>query len=106
MVYIDNLSEFICQAIAENKTGIHNPQNAEYVNTTELVQLIAKLHGRRMRTTKIFNPIIKLLQKKITAFSKLFSNLTYKKTGKEMNYNVVDFQDSVRTALYGKNKLV
>lgn len=99
MIYIDNLCEFICQAIAENKTGIHNPQNAEYVNTTEMVELIAALHGRRMRTTKIFNPIIKLVQKKIKPLDKLFGNLTYEKTGNEAEYNVINFRDGVRAAV-------
>jgi len=102
MIYIDNLSEFICQAIAENKTGTHNPQNTEYVNTTELVKLIADLHGRRMPTTKLFNPIIKFLQKKIEPFDKLFGNMTYTKAGDEADYNVVDFEDSVQAAVKGE----
>jgi len=102
MIYIDNLSEFICQAIAENKTGTHNPQNMEYVNTTELVKLIASLHGRRMPTTKLFNPIIKFLQKKIKPLDKLFGNLTYVKTGDEADYNVVNFEDSVQASVKGK----
>jgi len=101
MIYIDNLSEFICQTISQNKTGVHNPQNMEYVNTTELVKLIAGLHGRRMRTTRIFNPIIKLLQKKIEPLDKLFGNLTYTKSGDEAAYNVVNFEDSVQAAVKG-----
>lgn len=102
IIYIDNLSEFICQAIADYKTGIHNPQNIEYVNTTELVKQIAKLHDKRMRTTKLFNPVIKLLQKRIKALDKLFGNLTYAKTGDEAAYNIVSFEYSVRMAILGK----
>ena len=103
MIYVDNLCEFICQAIAQNKTGIHNPQNTEYVNTTELVTLIAKLHGKRMRTTRLFNPIIKLLQKIIAPLDKLFGSLTCPKSGNEADYNVVNFEDSVNYAIQIKN---
>ena len=102
MIYIDNLCEFIHMAIAENKTGTHHPQNTEYVNTTELAKLIAEIHGRRICTTKFFNWLIKILQKKVKPLDKLFGSLTYEKTGNEADYNVVNFRDSVLTAILGK----
>ena len=99
MIYIDNLCEFLCQAIDKNKKGIHLPQNTEYVNTTKLVKTIAKLQGKKIRTTKIFNPLIGLLKHWIPQFDKLFSNLCYIKSGNEADYNVVGFEDSIKSSV-------
>ena len=95
MVYIDNLCKFICIAIEENKTGIHLPQNTEYVNTTALVQAIAKEHGKTMATTPIFNPLIGLLRKFMPPVDKLFGSLCYSHARDEEEYNVVGFDDTV-----------
>lgn len=95
MIYIDNLCEFLCKVIEDNKNGIHLPQNAEYVNTTELVQTIAIVAGKRMRTTSVFNPLIFLLKKFIPSLDKLFGDLVYAKTGDEIEYNVVEFKEGV-----------
>jgi nucleoside-diphosphate-sugar epimerase len=37
MIYIDNLSEFVKQLIDNQSGGLFFPQNAEYVNTSEMV---------------------------------------------------------------------
>ena len=46
MIFIDNLSEFVRLVMDKELSGLFFPQNKEYVNTTELVQLIAKVHGK------------------------------------------------------------
>jgi len=102
MIYIDNLCEFICRAIDENKSGLHFPQNAKYVNTTELVEIIARLCGKRMRTTRVFNPLISLAKSFISPVDKLFGDLVYAKTGDEAEYNVVSFEDGLRVSVLGK----
>ena len=93
MIYIDNLCEFICQAIEQNKSGVFTPQNAEHVNTTELVRCI----NRKIRVTKIFNPFLRLF--KSSAIDKLFGDLVYAKTGDEADYNIVDFETSIKASL-------
>jgi len=102
MIYIDNLCEFVCQAIDENKSGIHLPQNTEYVNTTEFVKMIAQFQGKQMRTTRIFNPLISLAKNFLSPVDKLFGDLVYAKAGNEAEYNVVSFEDGVRIAVLGK----
>jgi len=99
MIYIDNLCEFISQAILQNKSGIHLPQNAEYVNTTELVQLIAKLYGKKMYTTKLFNPLIWLFKRWIKPLDKLFGDLAFEVNGDESEYNVMEFEDGIVNSL-------
>ena len=99
MVYIDNLCEFLCQAIGKGKGGICRPQNTEYVNTTELVTLIARLQGRNMRTTRVFNPLIRVARRFVPLVDKLFGDLVYERSGDEAGYNVVGFEDGVRVSV-------
>ncbi len=55
------------------------PQNKEYVNTTELVQLIAKVHGKDLKVTRVFNPLVKLGIKVSETFNKVFGSFVYDK---------------------------
>ena len=106
MIYIDNLCAFISYLIKDNCNGIHLPQNKEYVNTTLLVQTIAKLHGKKIRTTKIFNPLIYLLMKFISPINKLFGDLFIIYSEKEkINYHVVEFEHSVRRSIYDEDPM-
>lgn len=75
MIYIDNLSEFVKQLVDEESQGLFYPQNAEYVNTSEMVRLIAEAHGNKIRMTKIFNPIIRLMN--VGVVNKVFGDLIY-----------------------------
>ena len=99
MIYIENLCSFFCKLIDEESHGVFTPQNSEYVSTTNLVQCIAEHEGKRMRTTKLFNPLINLLKKRISAIGKMFGNLTYTKTGDEDSYNVVTFEESIKKSI-------
>ncbi|WP_020619900.1 NAD-dependent epimerase/dehydratase family protein [Paenibacillus daejeonensis] len=78
MLYIDNLCELIKFIILNNDQGVFYPQNKDYVKTSELVELIARFHGRTVRLTKVFNPFIKVFKSKLTR--KLFGNFTYSKS--------------------------
>ena len=47
MLYIDNLCEFVKIMIDQEESGLFFPQNAEYIKTSEMVRLIAEVHGGR-----------------------------------------------------------
>lgn len=95
MIYIDNLSEFVKQIIDNSSGGIFFPQNADYVNTSEMVRLIAEAHGKSIRFTKLFNPLIKLF--KVSTVNKVFGDLMYYKDISQFkhNYTVCDFKSSI-----------
>lgn len=98
MLYIENLCEFIRLLIDNEERGIFFPQNKEYIKTTELVKTIAKVYGKKMRLTRIFNPLVHLGAKKVPYINKVFGSLVYEK---EMsvctyNYNRVDYQLSIK----------
>jgi len=79
MIFIDNLCSFLLHSIENSTTGIYLPQNAEYVNTTVLAHTISEQFGRKLRTTRLFNPLIFVLMRFIPYIAKLFGNLYYSK---------------------------
>lgn len=98
MIYIDNLCSFFCEVIESENTGIFLPQNQEYVNTAELVKIIAEYQNKRIAMTRLFNPLILLLMKRMSVFEKLFGDLYYKKDAIE--YNAVNFEESIKRSIY------
>lgn len=96
MLYIDNLCEFINLIIENEDSGMFFPQNSEYVNTSDMVRLIAKVNGKKIRMIKIFNPIICRMIK-IGIINKVFGNLVYKKNMSEYkkNYRLYGFVDTI-----------
>jgi UDP-glucose 4-epimerase len=95
MIYIDNLSEFIKQLIDNRSGGLFFPQNAEYVNTSEMVRLIAEAHGKRVVMTKLFNPLLRLLN--VSTVNKVFGDLVYDMSMSEYesDYRVCGFRESI-----------
>ncbi|CAM4271934.1 NAD-dependent epimerase [Streptococcus penaeicida] len=99
MVYIDNLLEFVRLAIDNELSGLHFPQNKEYVNTSNLVETIRSANGQKTFLTPLFNPLIKSMFG-VSQINKLFGNLIYDQSLSQevFDYNVVSFQDSVMKA--------
>src|SRR5699024_8641137 len=98
MIYIDNLSEFIKKIIDNEKKGRFFPQNDEYMNTSEIVKMIAKSHGKNIKLTKILNPFINLfLIMNISVINKVFGNLIYLPTisNLDASYQIFKKEDSV-----------
>ena len=95
MIYIDNLSEFVKQLIDKRSGGLFFPQNEQYVNTSEMVRLIAEVHGKRVVMTKLFNPLLRLLN--VSMVNKVFGDLVYDMTISEYEseYRVSGFRESI-----------
>lgn len=97
MLYIDNLSEFVRLMIDNEERGVFFPQNKKYVKTSEMVRLIAEAHGKRIRLTKIFNPVLKLMGNFASVVNKVFGNLVYEQSLSEYseNYRIRKFDESI-----------
>lgn len=97
MLHIDNLCQFLKLAVDREEDGLFFPQNTEYVKTSELVRLIAGVHGKKIRLIRFFNPLLRLLSKKVGVINKVFGNLVYEKEMSRYpeNYAVRDLEDSV-----------
>ena len=96
MIYIDNLSEFVKQLIDNGSGGLFFPQNADYVNTSEMVRIIAEVHGKRVVMTKLFNPLLRLLN--VSTVNKVFGDLVYDMSMSNYvsDYRVCGFRESVK----------
>lgn len=97
MIYIDNLCEYIRRVIDKDIGGIFFPQDHEYICTTDMVRMIAEIHGKKIFFTKFFNPLFKFI--KLNTFNKLFGDLTYSKELLNMDldkYSFISLKQSIR----------
>ena len=97
MLYIGNLAEFVRLMIENNERGIFWPQNAEYSNTSRLVQMIAKAKGKKIRLVKGFTWVLKLMSRATSLVNKAFGSLCYDMTLSEypQNYRKFTLEESI-----------
>jgi len=97
MLHIDNLCEFLRLLIENEESGLFFPQNAEFVRTSEMVKLIAEAHGKKVRLTKMFNPILGVMGRKIGIVNKVFGSLVYDQSLSDykFNYRIRNLKESI-----------
>lgn len=97
MLYMENLAEFIRLLIDDGADGVFCPQNNEYVNTSEMVNLIAHANGKGILMIHGFSWAIKLLRPVTGIVDKAFGSLCYdfelSRYGKD--YCVKNLQESI-----------
>jgi len=105
-LHIDNLCEFIRLMIDNEESGLFFPQNNEYVKTSEMVRLIAETHGKKIKMTKIFNPLLKIMCPRVGLISKVFGNLVYEKSISEYKeeYRIRNLKKSIKVTEITENK--
>jgi len=98
MLHIDNLCEFIKMIIDFEDRGVFFPQNKDYVKTSEMVKLIAEMHGKKVKLVKIFNPLLRFLGLRIKLINKVFGNLVYEKSMSKykVGYQIIDLRESIK----------
>lgn len=98
MLYIENLCEFVRLMIENEEAGLFWPQNKEYSNTTEIVELIANAHGKNIKTTGIFNWGLYILRLGTGLVDKAFGSLAYDQKMSEYKeeYRIVDLEESIK----------
>ena len=77
MLYVGNLTEFVRLIIKNEDSGIFFPQNAEYSNTSQLVQLMARAHGKTIALIGGFTWPLKILSHATGLVNKAFGSLAY-----------------------------
>lgn len=102
MLHVDNLCEFVRLMIENEENGIFMPQNAEYVSTSCMVALIAKVHGKKMISIKGLGGFVKLASMVPGKIGKLvnkaFGNLVYQQELSEYskgNYQIRELEESI-----------
>ena len=98
MLYIANLCEFVRLMVENEENGTFFPQNSEYSNTSELVEMIAAAHGKKIKLLGGFTWLLKIMGCFTGLVNKAFGNLTYEKSISEYkeNYRVARLCDSVK----------
>nr|WP_288886129.1 NAD-dependent epimerase/dehydratase family protein [uncultured Blautia sp.] len=92
MLYIGNLCWFVKECIDRERHGLFFPQNAEYVNTSRMVKLIAENNGKEIRLTKAFNLPITFVQS-VNVIKKVFGSLIYERIDLVDKYS---FKETIR----------
>ncbi|SDW42915.1 UDP-glucose 4-epimerase [Marinococcus luteus] len=97
MLHIDNLCEFLRLIILNEENGFFFPQNKEYTKTSEMVKNISEVHKKKIKFTKLFNPLFKMLVHRLEIFNKVFGTLIYDKRMSEYKYEyrVKNFKETI-----------
>lgn len=98
MLYIENLCEFVRLMIENEEEGIFWPQNKEYSNTSEMVKMIAAIHGKKVRLIKGMGWLLKIMSHFTGLVNKAFGNLIYEKSMSEYKeeYRKVTLLESIK----------
>lgn len=102
MLYVGNLCKFISLIIQNQESGVFFPQNREYVQTSQMVKLIAEAHGKKITLVKILNPFLRLLGvlggKPAGLVNKAFGNMVYdgKMSEYREDYQIYGLEESIR----------
>lgn len=98
MLYIDNLAEFVYQAIERELEGTFYPQNREQADTVEIIRFFAKEAGHKVWITRLFNPFVWLGSYVLQPVNKMFATYYYdsEMSKMEFNYQLVTFEESLK----------
>lgn len=101
MIFIENFSNAVKLIINERIKGILFAQNTEIISTSELIEKILNLQGKRFIKTKYLNIFINLLTKVNSQINKIFGNFFYELdlTDNLSKCNVVSFDESIRKCI-------
>lgn len=97
MLFIDNLGEFVKQAILRQLSGTFYPQNREQADTVEIIRFFAKKAGHKVWITKLLNPFVWLGSFVLQPINKMFATYYYDPSMSQMDfdYQLVSFEDSL-----------
>ena len=98
MLFIDNLSEFVKQAILRQLSGTFYPQNRELADTVEIIRFFAKESGHKVWITKLLNPFVWLGSFVLQPINKMFATYHYAPEMSKMDfdYQLVSFEESLK----------
>ena len=98
MLYIDNLAEFVLQAIVRELEGTFYPQNRELADTVEIIRFFAREAGHHVWITRLLNPFVWLGSFVLQPINKMFATYYYDPAMSQMefDYQLVSFEESLK----------
>lgn len=101
MLYIDNLAEFVLQAVNRQLSGTFYPQNRELSDTVEIIRYFAKAQHHSIYFAKWLNPFVRLASHFLQPINKMFGTYYYAPQMSQMpfEYQLVSFEESLKHIL-------
>ena len=100
MIYIDTLCEYVRGYIDEGASGVLLPQNAEYLNTSEMAMAIAEALGKKIYLSRLLGLAVRMLSPFASVAKKAFGSLVYERSeGDRSIENEKSNRDSVRESV-------
>lgn len=98
MLYIDNLAEFVKQAVLRGLSGTFYPQNREQADTVEIIRFFANAAGHKVWITRLLNPFVWLGSFVLQPINKMFATYYYDPSMSRMDfdYQLVGFEESLK----------
>ena len=98
MLYIDNLAEFVKQAVDRQLSGTFYPQNRELADTVEIIRFFAKANAHMVWITRLLNPFVWLGSYVLQPINKMFATYYYdpKMSKMDFDYQLVSFEESLK----------
>lgn len=98
MLYIDNLCEFVKEAINRHMSGTFCLQNREFADTVEIVRFFSSKANHRILFSRLFNPLVWLGSLVLKPLCKMFANQYYTQsfTSFDFDYQIVSFEESLK----------
>ena len=98
MLYIDNLAEFVKQAVLRELSGTYYPQNRELADTVEIIRFFAKAAGHKVWITRLLNPFVWMGSFVLQPINKMFATYYYAPEISKMDfdYQLVSFEESLK----------
>jgi len=104
MIFIDNLSEFLCLAAEHRISGVFHPHNKEYMNTTWLIRAVAKAMGKRRWVMPGLGLVVRWMKPFSATIKTAFGSLYYDEDMTAMpfrdEYQIVSAEESVVRSAY------
>lgn len=98
MLYIDNLAEFVKQAVLRELSGTFYPQNREQADTVEIIRFFAREAGHKVWITRLLNPLVWLGSFVLQPINKMFATYYYdpQMSAADFDYQLVSFEESLK----------
>ena len=98
MLYIDNLAEFVKQAVRRELVGTFYPQNREQADTVEIIRFFAREAGHKVWITRLLNPLVWLGSFVLQPINKMFATYYYdpQMSTMDFDYQLVSFEESLK----------
>lgn len=102
MIFIDHLTNYLCQMVENEESGYFHPQNKCHISTTETVVSIRKAKGKKTILIPGMGWMIKIMMRLSSKAERAFSNDYYDlefSQYRDNSYCGIDFEDTIMKSI-------